>query len=592
VNGKHHKGLMFSETMKFTERIKGQFTGLGDSFLRYPITVVLSITLMIILIIQNERNIDGIYETEMLRRLAMTAAIGLLSSISLKHLQERFWPRKSSLIIVAPPTVLIMGLYYFFFTEEMNRINSIRFAGLILTLIITIFYTLKLKENEDYEPYVIRIIYGFFITVLYSGVLYFGISAIIFTINALFDAEIEGKWYFYFFLMVTFIFGALMFLSKLPKKDESYKDYSYSKALKLLLLYIVIPLITIYTGILYVYFIKILVTQEWPRGLVSNLVIWYSVVSAAVIFFITPILEENKVARLFRTWFPRILLPILAMMFVSIGKRIAQYGVTENRYFIVLLGIWVLLIMIYFIVKRKLSNIFIPVSLSIFALVSILGPLSAFSVSSFSQNQRLTSLLEKNDMLMSGTIQPGTNVSEDDRRNISSIVNFFDVRDSSKIRYLDDDFEYNDFESVFGFKREDYYFNYPETDYIYLSTEWEMTGIQITGYDYLHMIFYNSKTKPIDGITIELKNSTNLIVTMNDEVLMDEDLVEEIMTIVRENEDKIQKSQIAYEDSIILLENDRVSIKLMLRELAGRKSDESRLDFDYINFYVLLKINN
>ena len=582
---------MFSDTMKFTERIKGQFAGLGDSFMRYPVTAILSVTLMIILIIQNERNIDGIYETEMLRRLAMTAAIGMLASISLKHLQERFWQSKPSLIIVVPPAILIMGLYYFFFTEEMNRINTIRFAGLILTLIIAIFYTLKLKENEDYEPYVIRIFYGFFITVLYSGVLYFGISAIIFTINALFDADIEGKWYFYFFLMVTFIFGALMFLSKLPRKEESYRDYPYSKALKILLLYIVIPLITIYTGILYVYFVKILVTQEWPRGLVSNLVIWYSVLSAAVIFFTTPILEENKVAQLFRTWFPRILLPILAMMFMSIGKRIAQYGVTENRYFIVLLGIWVLLIMVYFIVKRKLSNIFIPVTLSIFALVSILGPLSAFSVSSFSQNQRFTALLEKNDMLQSGAIQPGTDVSEDDRRNISSIVNYFDVRDPSKIKYIDEDFEYQDFERVFGFEREDYY-SYAETDYVYLSTEMERSAMDIKGYDYLYTVNYNTITEETNGITLELKDVTNLIIKENEEVLMDEDLSEDIMTIVKENEDKIQKSQISYEDSIILKENDKVSVKLMLRELAGRKSDEDRLDYDYINFYILLQLKN
>jgi len=577
--------------MKLTERIKGQFAGLGDSFMRYPVTAILSVTLMIILIIQNERNIDGIYETEMLRRLAMTAALGMLASISLKHLQERFWQNRPSLIIVVPPTILIMGLYYVFFTEEMNRINTMRFIGLILTLIIAIFYTLKLKENEDYEPYVIRIFYGFFITVLYSGVLYFGISAIIFTINALFDAEIDGKWFFYFFLMVTFIFGALMFLSKLPEKDESYRDYPYSKALKILLLYIVIPLITIYTGILYVYFIKILVTQEWPRGLVSNLVIWYSVVSAAVIFFITPILEENKVAQLFRIWFPRILLPILAMMFMSIGKRIAQYGVTENRYFVVLLGIWVLLIMIYFIVKRKLSNIFIPVSLSIFALVSILGPLSAFSVSSFSQNQRFTALLEKNDMLQSGAIEPGTDVSEEDRRNISSIVNYFDSRDRSKIKYIEEDFEYQDFERVFGFEREDYY-SYAETDYIYLSTEMDRSALDIKGYDYLYTVNYNSKTDETNGITLELKDVTNLIIKENDEVLMDEDLSEDIMTIVNKNEGMMEKGQISYEDSIILKENDKVSVKLMLRELAGRKSNETRLDYDYINFYILLKVKN
>src|SRR5690554_3292716 len=164
--------------MKVIERIKGQFAGLGDSFLRYPITAALSITLMVILIIQNERNIDGIYETEMLRRLAMTAAIGMLSSISLKHLQERFQPNRPALILVAVPTALLMGLYFIFFTEDMNQISTIRFIGFLLILILALFYTLKLKQSRNYEPYVIRIFNGFFITVLYSGVLYFGISAI------------------------------------------------------------------------------------------------------------------------------------------------------------------------------------------------------------------------------------------------------------------------------------------------------------------------------------------------------------------------------------------------------------------------------
>lgn len=577
--------------MKVIERIKGQFAGLGDSFLRYPVTVLLSITLMVILIIQNERNIDGIYDTEMLRRLAMTAAIGMLASISLKHLQERFWPDKPALILVSVPSALLMALYYIFFTEDMNQISGMRFIGFLLTLIIAVFYTLKLKTNRNYEPYVIRIFSGFFLTVLYSGVLYFGISAILFTINALFDADIDGKWFFYFFLMVTFIFGALMFLSKLPEKEEPFESYPYSKALKILLLYIVIPLITIYTGILYVYFIKILLTQEWPMGLVSNLVLWYSVVSAAVIFFITPILEEYKLARLFRTWFPRILLPILGMMFVSIGKRIAQYGVTENRYFVVLLGIWVLLIMVYFIVKKKLTNIFIPVTLSIFALVSILGPLSAFSVSNFSQNQRFTALLEKNDMLQSGSIQPGTGVSEEDRRNISSIVNYFDSRDPSKLKYMADDFEYNDFERVFGFKREDYY-GYPQMDYIYLSTDMDQSGIRIEGFDYLFTVNYNTKTAETDGLTIQLDNVTDLIVSLNGQVIMTEDLFEDVERIVSENEEQMEKAQISFEDAIILKENDSVSVKLILRELSARKTSDSKLDFDYINFNILVQLKN
>lgn len=575
--------------MKLIDKIKKQFSGLGDSFLRFPATAILSFILMGLLIVQNERNIQGIYETETLRRLAMVTAIGMLLSISLKHLHERFWPDKPALLITTLPALAVMVLYYLFYTEEMNMVSGVRFVGTLLILIIAIFYTLKLKAKETYEPYVVRVFNGLFITILYSGVLYFGISAILFTINALFDAEIDGKWFYYFFLMVTFVFGALMFLSKLPRKEESYENHPYSKALKVLLLYIVIPLITIYTGILYVYFIKILVTQEWPRGLVSNLVLWYSVLSAAVIFFITPILHENQVARLFRIWFPRILLPILAMMFVSIGKRIFQYGMTENRYFVVLLGVWVLVAMVYFIIKKNLTNIFLPVSLSVFAVISIFGPLSAFNVSNFSQNQRFTSLLEKNNMLVSGEIVPGTSVSEEDRKNISSIVSYYESRDMDKIRYLDSDFVYNDFEQTFGFQREDYYGN-PDMEYVYLYTDQNDSASEVSGYDYLFTVNNYTQVVNFQDIKVKLTDMTRLIISLNDQILLEEELSDEILAIVDKHQGQMEKGNLLQEDATIILENEDIKVKVTLLELSAKRDSDAMLNYDHLRISILIGV--
>ena len=86
------------------------------------------------------------------------------------------------------------------------------------------------------------------------------------------------------------------------------------------------------------------------------------------------------------------------MMFVSMGIRINAYGITENRYFAFVVRIWVLGIMIYFSLKKRLTNIVIPISLSIVIFLSIFGPLSSFSVSKFSQNNRLKNILERNEM--------------------------------------------------------------------------------------------------------------------------------------------------------------------------------------------------
>ena len=47
-------------------------------------------------------------------------------------------------------------------------------------------------------------------------------------------------------------------------------------------------------------------------------------------------------------YFPKAILPLIVMMFISIGIRINAYGLTENRYYVVALGIWAFLVMIYF----------------------------------------------------------------------------------------------------------------------------------------------------------------------------------------------------------------------------------------------------
>jgi hypothetical protein len=85
---------------------------------------------------------------------------------------------------------------------------------------------------------------------------------------------------------------------------------------------------------------------------------------------------------------------------------------------------------------------------------------------------------------------------------------------------------------------------------------------------------------------------TDLIVSLNGQLIMTEDLSEDIERIVSENEEQMEKAQISFEDAIILKENDSVSVKLILRELSARKTSDSKLDFDYINFNILVQLKN
>lgn len=561
--------------MKLESKIRSSVTELSKSLQRFPLTAILSFILLVLMITYNELNMRGDYEQQAsLMRFIKIVALGTLLSVSLKHLAESFFPKKNSLILMVPLLFVLLLIYYIFYTKRITMIDDIRFAATLFFSLVLVFYTGKLKSQKHYEVYVIKVFNGAFMTALYSGVLYFGISAIIFTINALFDAEIESKYYFYFFLIVTLVFGVLMLLSKLPVKDEEFEGYVYSKGLKVLLLYIVIPLISIYTVILYVYFAKILITQTWPRGIVSNLVLWYAVLCAAVIFFLTPILEEKPIAKLFRVWFPRLLIPILAMMFVSIGKRINQYGFTENRYYVVLLGIWILLVMIYFVSRKTLRNIFLPLSLSLFVFLSVYGPLSAFNVSSISQNSRFTALLEKNNMIQNGLVIPSSTISKTDKENISSIVYFFDSRDLTKINYLEDDFEMADFEKTFGFSATENYF--PSQQYVYLYAQPGNTSVDIKGYDYsLTLSSDNQIIKVNENTSISYdKTKKSIVVSEGNELLLEADITDQLKSLV-ETYSQDSKGNATYDQTTFIEENSKVKLKFIVTELSGFKEDET-----------------
>ena len=348
------------------------------------LTILTSTAVVVFLIILNELGSqltpDG---RDRLIKVTMTLALGIPLSACIKFIFEKMKDVKASTVIIGYSLgVALLVLYSFIFLKDLNWISITRYIGISLFLYLAFFYIPWFKKNEGYEYYIIDILFNFIITAVYSIVLFLGIVIILFTIVQLFNVDIPDKFVLYSFLIIAGIFAPSLFLAKIPElKDESYK-IEYPKSLKILLLYIVIPLISVYSIILYVYFIKIIVTRNWPQGLVSHLVLWYSLVSVAVIFLITPILKDNRLANGFKFFFPKAILPILAMMFISMGIRINAYGITENRYFAFVLGIWVLGIMIYYSAKKRLINVVIPISLSIVALISVFGPISSFQYQS------------------------------------------------------------------------------------------------------------------------------------------------------------------------------------------------------------------
>ena len=582
--------------MKLIKKIKRILISLKNSYRRFPITIAFSTALVIMLIVLAERGPNLSAEArEALERINMVIALGIPLSLCIKLIFEK--KKIYNKLYQGLGYILGLGilvLYYFLLLKELNMISIVRYIGVSLFLYLAFIYIPWINRKDGLEDYVIKLLFDFFITGVYSLVLYLGISAIIFTINQLFNANIPGKFFYYAFLVVAGIFAPSLFLARIPEMDEDLSKEEYPKSLKVLLLYIVIPLITIYSSILYAYFLKIIITRDWPQGLVSHLVLWYSTISVTVIFFITPLLDQNKWANRFKRWFPKYIIPILIMMFISIGIRVRAYGITENRYFVIVLGLWVFGIMLYFGFTKKLNNIVIPVSLSIIALNSVFGPLSSFSIAKLSQNKRLEGILIRNNMIKDNSlIKAPEDISYDDKGEISAILDYFNRNHSLKeVKYLPENFKIDDMQTVFGFPYTEK--NKYRNKYFHYALEERNKALDISEYDYL-LKGYNigNAIKLDDNILVSYNEGDfKFIIKEGDNIIYEGDLNKYGLEIVNRNKEiNLETKSLSMDNMTFVDENQKVKVKFIIEFISGeRGGDPEDIIIRAIDYTVLIHI--
>ncbi len=397
---------------------------------RFPL-VMLSATVGVvaaIMLIDNEIS----DKEKVLPKLLMTASLGLPLLISAAVASEKW--RLEQWKKWLPTLAAVLGLAIYFFTldfpdNEPGVNTMIRYAGLSLFAHLLVAYLPYLDATpvEDFWEYNKRLFGNFVVGVFYSGVIFAGLAIAILAVDNLFDLRINEKIYGHLFVLVGGIFNTAFFLANFPVKYEGIAEAGspYNAAIKNLSKFILIPIVGIYFLILYAYSFKILATWNLPKGWVSSLVLGFSIagIFTYLLNYLLVKFDNNKLVTGYRKWFFFVLLPMVGLLFVGIGKRINDYGITEERFVVATAGIWLLLMSLYFIFSKKDNIKFIPISLSVFALLTVLGPLNAFRLAGKSQMGVLKNLLEKNGMLADGQAVPAKDsLTTQDAESIRSIL--------------------------------------------------------------------------------------------------------------------------------------------------------------------------
>ncbi len=407
------------------------------TFLRFPLVLFSVFIGTIVLLLSIHEYHEPITENILLK-LGMVSALGLPLFFSVHIFCERAQPLPMFKFIIFLVS-LGMLVQFYFLLENIKSASSPTFykyffwsVGFHLLAAFSAFYVHE--EINGFWQFNKVLFLRFLTAALYSSVLYMGLAGALLAIQELFNADINGKVYTDLWVLIAGFFNTVFFLGGIPKPlDALNEDSPYPKGLKIFTQYVLIPLVTIYLLILYAYTAKIIVQMNLPKGWVANLIIGFSIAGIFSLLLVYPVreLEENKWLKTFSRFFYFSLLPLVVLLFVSIGTRISEYGVTIERYIVAMLGAWLAVIALYFVLSKHKNIILIPLSLCLFAFGSIIGPWGMFQVSEKSQLQRLERLLEKNGVIVNGKIvklaeQKAQLVKIKEVNQINSIIDYLE----------------------------------------------------------------------------------------------------------------------------------------------------------------------
>lgn len=579
--------------MKFWSRLKDSLSGIGQALARYPVTILWLMGIAILNMIEIESSFSRYSQ------FIFTFVIGAMLSMVGQHIYERFYKKTTHRWLILGGSVLLTILYYFTLTsgDIFEYVYFIRTSVFLFSLLIAFIWIPSISNKQVYFHQNFLAIFKALLTILlFSGVLTIGIFAIIVSIDTLLftmpaDSTIHAA------NIIWCLFAPVYFLGMVPVYHEQGSQegaredaYLVPRFLEILLTYIVIPIVAIYTIILLMYVLLNIGGQFWTDNLLEPLLVAYAIV--VIVVYLLSCNIEHRFADLFRKIFPKIMLPIVAFQTISSILKIQEMGITYGRYYVILFGIFAVISGVIFSFFPPNRNGWIAIVLLVLGMISVTPPIDAFTVARNSQMSRLEKTLVENNMIENGMVQADASISVEDKivvtRSVDNLEMFGEIE---RVNYLPQDFDvYADFEEVFGFPMT-YSTQIPGSpgNYAYLNLS-EETVMNVEGVDYWGYVFFSSEEEKewevgqgniLKIIYQEDDYFTLQLTDQNGTEIINGNMSEAIEHAFEQSD---VREPLEIEDMLFVVENDAAKVTIVmisLDEYGNRVNGEGHLFVDY-----------
>ena len=375
--------------------IKKYPSQISSAFKRFPLAVAFAIFTTIAFICTGEYVVSyrrSIPDNELSYWLSIYPMAATMIALTISLVQES--RKKFGIIphVVAEAVWLAVSIaltFYFVSTNNDTEHTYDLETGLFIytTAFLSIFVApfFKQKDENGFWVFLMKNAKAAVIAGAISAVLLIAIEGFLFGFFNLFDIKPSSiRPFIYSAIICSCTIFPILFFSGIPSIDECLQEApALNKFQTSANKFLFLPVISLYIILLYAYIAKIIIQWEMPKGMVSYLV---SASMMLMLLRVTLTLPERinpkpSFEKKLLKILPAACIPLVILMSVGIMRRISDYGISEDRYYIAAVNIfYYIIIAILLIDKIRCKSKYIAIVFCSMFFIATNGPLSAINV--------------------------------------------------------------------------------------------------------------------------------------------------------------------------------------------------------------------
>jgi hypothetical protein len=397
---------------------------LSQVFGRFPIAALVSVALWILLLVEitNGNRTSNWEHIQGLICIFLAAGIGHLFA------EGRGWSRMwntGAAVISASAVALIYYCYKVLQTSELFL-----YPGLVVLLFLAPHLNRRADQAAQWQ-FGLRLGLATLLAAIAGVVFGVGLSSIVETLDYLLKISMPRQAHEYIWSTALGLVAPLYGMSLVPADldDEididDHRNTLLERGVSVMVNYVIVPLVVIYALIIHAYAAKIAFTWTLPRGEIGTIVCLFSAASVSAWLIAWPWREKGTwlLKQYTRFWFWLVPVPAV-LLAIAVFRRISDYGVTPERYGLVLVVIWTVLLFVYLLYRRKAADMRAVIGvIAALLLAGSFGPWGAHGVTVQSHLGRLEAVFTEAGLPTDGTLDVSTmKLTEIQKRSIYSAI--------------------------------------------------------------------------------------------------------------------------------------------------------------------------